>query len=104
MKETSSPGSRSLWAGSFTLPIFHESLFLIPGSFPENEEMSTPPPCGFLIGIYLFCENWSTETFRRRDSKKWAKRGNEIESWVKDLRSEESITGRKITPPVFSGG
>ena len=23
-----------------------------------------PPPCGLLIGIYLFYENWSTETFR----------------------------------------
>jgi hypothetical protein len=30
---------------------------------PENEEMSTPPPCGSLIGIYIFYENWSTETF-----------------------------------------
>jgi len=29
-------------------------------------------PCGFLIGIYLFYENWSTETFRKRDSKKRA--------------------------------
>jgi hypothetical protein len=32
--------------------------------FSENEEISTPPLCGFLIGIYLFYENWSTETFR----------------------------------------
>jgi L-ribulose-5-phosphate 3-epimerase UlaE len=23
-----------------------------------------PPPYGLLIGIYLFYENWSTETFR----------------------------------------
>jgi hypothetical protein len=36
---------------------------------PENEEISAPP-CGLLIGIYLFYENWSTETFRKRDSKK----------------------------------
>jgi hypothetical protein len=35
-------------------------------SFPENEEISAPPPCGFLIGIYLFYESWSTETFRKR--------------------------------------
>jgi len=21
---------------------------------PENEEISTPPPCGLLIGIYIF--------------------------------------------------
>jgi hypothetical protein len=31
----------------------------------ENEEISTPPPCGFLIGIYKFYKNWSTETLRR---------------------------------------
>ena len=37
----------------------HRSLF------PENEEISAPPPCGLLIGIYLFYENWSTETFRK---------------------------------------
>ncbi len=35
---------------------------------PENEETSSPPPCGFLIRIYLFCENWSTETFRGKES------------------------------------
>jgi hypothetical protein len=39
---------------------------------PENEEISKPPPCGFLIDIYRFYENWSTETFRRRNLKKWA--------------------------------
>jgi hypothetical protein len=44
-----------------------------PRLFPsENEEISTPPPFGLLIGIYLFCKNWSTETFRKKDSKKWA--------------------------------
>jgi hypothetical protein len=37
---------------------------------PENEEISTPPPCGLLIGIYLLYENWSTETFRKKESKK----------------------------------
>jgi hypothetical protein len=26
-----------------------------------------PPPCGLLIGIYLFYENWSTETFRKKE-------------------------------------
>jgi hypothetical protein len=26
-------------------------LLLTPGFFPENEEISAPPPCGFLIGI-----------------------------------------------------
>jgi len=39
---------------------------------PENEEISAPPPCGFLIGIYMFYESWSTETFRKKESKKWA--------------------------------
>jgi hypothetical protein len=32
----------------------------------EDEEVSRPPPCGFLIGIYLFYENWSTEPFRKK--------------------------------------
>jgi len=34
-------------------------------------EISAPPPFGFLIGIYKFYENWSTETFRKKESKKW---------------------------------
>jgi len=71
MKETSSPGSPALWAGSFTLPIFHESFLLTPGFFPENEEISAPPPCGFLIGIYLSYENRSTGTFRKKELRKW---------------------------------
>jgi hypothetical protein len=37
---------------------------------PENEEISIPPPCGFLVGIYLFYENWSPETFRKEESTK----------------------------------
>jgi hypothetical protein len=40
--------------------------------FSESEEISTPPPCGFLIGIYLFYENRSTETFRENESNRWA--------------------------------
>jgi hypothetical protein len=40
--------------------------------FPENEEISAPPLRGFLIGIYKFYESWSTETFRKKESKKWA--------------------------------
>ena len=39
-------------------------------STAENEEISSPPPRGFLIEIYLFYENWSTEAFRRKQSKK----------------------------------
>jgi len=39
---------------------------------PGNEEISVPAPCGFLIGIYKFYESWSTETFGKRESKKWA--------------------------------
>jgi hypothetical protein len=54
------------------VPIFHESFLIIPGLFPEKEEISIPPPCGFLIGIYKFYENWSTETFRKNKSKKRA--------------------------------
>jgi hypothetical protein len=50
----------------------HESFLLTSGFFPENEEISAPPPCGLLFGIYLFYKNWSTETFRKKESKKWA--------------------------------
>jgi hypothetical protein len=38
---------------------------------PENEEIPAPLPCGFLIRIYKFYENWSTETFGKKESKKW---------------------------------
>ena len=38
----------------------------------SSEEISLYPLCGLLIGIYMFYENWSTETFRKKDSKKWA--------------------------------
>jgi hypothetical protein len=30
----------------------------------ENEEIFSTPPCGLLIGIYIFYENWSSETSR----------------------------------------
>jgi hypothetical protein len=44
-----------------------------PGLFsPGNEEISAPPPCEFLIGLYLLSENWSTESFWEEDLKKWA--------------------------------
>ena len=49
-----------------------DRMFLLLTFFPEYEEKSAPPHCGFLIGIYLFYENWSTETFRNKESKKWA--------------------------------
>jgi hypothetical protein len=57
---------------SLTLPIFQESFLLAPGLFPENEKISALPPSGFLMGIYLFYESWSTETLRKKESKKWA--------------------------------
>jgi hypothetical protein len=44
--------------------------FSDPGFFSEKGDISMPPSCGLLIGIYLFYENWSTETFTRRESKK----------------------------------
>ena len=34
---------------SLTLSIFHEHFLLTPGFFPENEEISAPPPYSFLI-------------------------------------------------------
>ena len=57
---------------SMALPIFHKHFLLTAGLFPENEEISAPPPCGFLIETYLFCENWSTETSRKKESKERA--------------------------------
>jgi hypothetical protein len=53
-----------------TLSIFHESFLLTPGFSPESKEISAPPPCGFLIEIYLSYENWSNETFRKKESEK----------------------------------
>ena len=44
--------------------------FSDPGFFSEKGDISMPPSCGLLIGIYLFYENWSTENFIRRESKK----------------------------------
>jgi len=44
---------------------FHCQAFL-----DENEEIPLSPPCGFLIGIYKFYENGSTETFGRKDLKR----------------------------------
>jgi hypothetical protein len=52
------------------LSIFRGSFLLIPGFFPGNEEISAPPPSALLIEIYLFYENWSNETFRKKDSKR----------------------------------
>jgi hypothetical protein len=54
---------------SLALPIFDESFLLTQGFLLKNEEISAPPPCRFLIGIYLFYENWSTETFRKESKK-----------------------------------
>jgi hypothetical protein len=45
-------------------PYFTKVSFSPQVLFPENEEISAPPPCGLLNEIYLFYENWSTETFR----------------------------------------
>jgi hypothetical protein len=59
---------KRIWGKSLSLnsTIFHGSLFLTQGLFPKNEEISAPPPYGFLFGIYKFYENWSTETFRKK--------------------------------------
>jgi len=76
------------------LLIFHEGFLFTPGFFPENEEISSPPPCAFLIGIYLFYENWSTETFRRKESKKWD--ANQYNLKVADfsLKGDNKVTER----------
>jgi len=49
---------RVLWLNlSLILLMFRESFLLALGFFPQNEEISAPPPCGFRIGIYTFYEN-----------------------------------------------
>jgi hypothetical protein len=71
------------------LPIFHESFLLTPGFFsPENGEIPAPPPCGFLVEIYLFFENWSTETFRKKESEKWAVCSTYKPSLLGNLRTQ----------------
>jgi hypothetical protein len=72
-------GTRSIHGWGLWGRIFILDFAYISRKFPSdprllflvNEEISAPPPCGFLIGIYLFYENWSTETFRKIGSKKW---------------------------------
>mgnify|MGYP007084710421 CR=1 FL=1 len=46
----------------------HRLIFFV----AESEEISPLPPCGLLIEIYIFYENCSTETFRKKESKKRA--------------------------------
>jgi hypothetical protein len=69
---------------SVTLPIFHEGFLLTLSFFPENEETSAPPPCGFLIGIYKFYESWSTESFKKKSQRS--------ELFVTPTKSEEQST------------
>ena len=66
------PSGSEVGSLSLTLPRFYEGFLLTPAFSPENEEISAPPPSGLLIGICKFCESWSTETFRKEDSKRWA--------------------------------
>jgi len=55
---------------TFTIKTISQAETL--GRKDSNEEIFSSPPCGFLIGIYLFYEKWSTETFNKEESKKWA--------------------------------
>jgi hypothetical protein len=52
--------------------------------FYENEEISAPLPSGFLIGIYLFYENWSTGSFRKSQNRT-------IGTFVRDVPSQVDI-------------
>ena len=47
---------------------------------------------GLLTGIYLFHENWSTETFRGKKSKKWAICYTRSLSYLQEL----TISGRNV--------
>jgi hypothetical protein len=68
---------------SLTLPIFHEDFLLPSGLSPENEEISAPPPFGLLIEVYIFYENWSTETFRKKvKGVDWLRRTEDGFVWL----------------------
>jgi hypothetical protein len=56
-----------LWGRIFILDFAYISrkFPFDPRLFSWKEEISTPPPCGLLIGIYIFYESWSTDTFRK---------------------------------------
>jgi hypothetical protein len=66
-----------LWGRIFILDFAYISRNFLshPSLFPGNEEISAPPPCKFLIGIYKFYENWSTKTFRKLEKLSERKRG-----------------------------
>jgi hypothetical protein len=53
-----------LWGRIFILGFAYisQNFPFDPRLFVENREISTPPPRGFLIEVYAFYENWSTET------------------------------------------
>ena len=51
----------------YSVYISHKSPCGHQAFFSENEEISSPPPCRLLIGIYKFYENWSTETVSKLD-------------------------------------
>jgi hypothetical protein len=87
-------------SSSSTSSIFHESFLLALGLAPENEEISAPPPCGFLIGIYLFYENWSTETFRKKESNRWAVPYTYLSANEASLRTED-FGGEDLAPFVI---
>src|SRR4030042_531503 len=70
-------GSEIVFAGtarshrkvSWICPMFFRVSLRTSNFFPENEEIIAPPPCGLLIGIYIFYDDWSTETFREKEWK-----------------------------------
>jgi hypothetical protein len=66
-KTTYGSGIESLY---LTSSIFHEDFLLTPGLFSlkTKKNLHRHP----LIGVYRFYKNWSTETFGKKKSKKWA--------------------------------
>jgi hypothetical protein len=76
------------WSRHFALCQGQTPCFYCQAFPPENEEISALPPCGLLIGIYIFYESWSTETFRKKEAT-LRLRGLSLDSVRDGLRDAE---------------
>jgi hypothetical protein len=54
---------------SLALSIFYESLLLTPGFFPENEEISAPPPCDCQLEYIYFMKIGQPKVSERKNEK-----------------------------------
>jgi len=86
-----------VWVESlfFTLSIFHENLLLPSAFFPENEEISAPPPCA---PEYIYFMKIGQPTLSERKIQRSGPfiaptmSENDVMSEIEDYGSEWSIT------------